>query len=201
MRAWWWAQRSLLFGSRWQSQELKAYFGFMILMGMNNLQALIDYWNMDTIYHYAAIAGCIYRKFLISGDTHPTYDKLGKVRPIINHFKVRKGRVASEWLSYFKMLIHSPHPFWRCSSKCCSYQPATTPLIRWGIPFRGRSRVKQYMPKKPIKRAIKVWVRADSASDFDVYVASSASPEKAIVAGVVPQLTRSFVKKSYHITC
>ena len=39
--------------------ELKTYFGFMILMGMNNLQALIDYWNVDTIYHYAPIAGCI----------------------------------------------------------------------------------------------------------------------------------------------
>ena len=50
--------------------ELKAYFGFMILMGMNNLQASIDYWNMDTIYNYTPIAGCIYCKFLISGDTY-----------------------------------------------------------------------------------------------------------------------------------
>ena len=39
--------------------ELKAYFGFMILMGMNNLQASIDYWNVDIIYHYAPITGCI----------------------------------------------------------------------------------------------------------------------------------------------
>ena len=30
------------------------------------------------------------------------------------------------------------------------------------IRFKGRSSLKQFMPMKPIKRGIKVWVRADS---------------------------------------
>ena len=34
--------------------------------------------------------------------------------------------------------------------------------------------MKQYMPKKPVKRGFKVWVRADSVTgyfcDFNVYV-------------------------------
>ena len=38
----------------------------------------------------------------------------------------------------------------------------------------GRSTMKQYLPKKPVKRGFKVWVRADAVTgffcDFDVYV-------------------------------
>ena len=30
------------------------------------------------------------------------------------------------------------------------------------IKFKGRSKIKQYLPKKPIKRGIKVWILADS---------------------------------------
>ena len=41
------------------------------------------------------------------------------------------------------------------------------------IKFQGRSSLKQYMPQKPIKRGIKVWVLGDSSNgyfvDFTVY--------------------------------
>lgn len=41
------------------------------------------------------------------------------------------------------------------------------------VAFKGRSTMKQYMPKKPIKRGFKIWAFADSASgillNFDVY--------------------------------
>ena len=41
------------------------------------------------------------------------------------------------------------------------------------IPFKGRSSLKQYLPMKPVKRGIKVWVRADAntgyVSAFDVW--------------------------------
>ena len=42
------------------------------------------------------------------------------------------------------------------------------------IPFKGRRSLKQYLPKKPIKRGIKVWDRADAINgylcEFRVYV-------------------------------
>lgn len=42
------------------------------------------------------------------------------------------------------------------------------------IPFKGRTSLKQYIPNKPIKRGIKVWVRADAENgyvcQFEVYV-------------------------------
>ena len=34
------------------------------------------------------------------------------------------------------------------------------------IKFKGRSSLKQYMPKKPIKRGIKMWCRADSVNGY-----------------------------------
>ena len=72
--------------------ELKAYFGFMILMGINKLPALVDYWKVDPIFHYAPVAGRIARDrfFAISRylhfadntqllpNTDPAHDKLGE---------------------------------------------------------------------------------------------------------------------------
>ncbi len=41
------------------------------------------------------------------------------------------------------------------------------------VKYKGRSALKQYVPKKPIRRGFKVWVRADNHNgfvcDFQVY--------------------------------
>ena len=79
--------------------------------------------------------------------TLANYDKLGKVRPLINHFQEK-----------FSSLYN------------LNCEIAIDEAM---IKFQGRSSLKQYMPMKPIKRGIKVWVRADSRNGyfslFDVY--------------------------------
>ena len=56
------------------------------------------------------------------------------------------------------------------------------------VPYKGRSSLKQYMPKKPVKRGLKVWVRADSVtgyiSRFQIYTGKK-STEKGLGARVV----------------
>ena len=42
-------------------EEIWAYMGFMILMGINHLPALCDYWKMDTTYCYSPVADRITR--------------------------------------------------------------------------------------------------------------------------------------------
>ena len=42
-------------------EDLEAYFGFNILMGINSLPSLEDYWKKDPVYHYAPVADCISR--------------------------------------------------------------------------------------------------------------------------------------------
>ena len=120
--------------------EIWAYFGFMILMGINHLPALADYWKLDPTYRYSPIANRITRdRFLeitrylhfvdntcLLPRTDPNYDKLGKIRPIIDH------------LSHQLLTVYNPH-------REASIDEAM-------VAFKGRSSMKQYVPKKPVKR-------------------------------------------------
>ena len=147
--------------------ELRAYMGFCILMGINKLPCIEDYWRRDPSLHYAPIADRITRErfrdisrylHFVDNDTLvprgcPGHDRLGKVRPIVDHLSVKFAAVDEAM-----------------------------------IKFQGRSSLKQYMPMKPVKRGIKVWVLADSHtgyfSKFEVYTGKSASPEKGLGARV-----------------
>ena len=66
----------------------------------------------------------------------PGHDRLGKVRPIINHLLTKFAE---------------------------AYDPHKEVVVDEAmIKFQGRSSLKQYMPKKPVKHGIKVWVLGDS---------------------------------------
>ena len=141
----------------WQAitvQELCAYMGFMILMGIVRLPRLDDYWRKDAIYHYNPVAGRITRdrfrelkKYLhfannsdLAAPQTPGYDKLGKIRPIITMLGDQFAAVCN-------------------AAKDISIDEAM-------IPFKGRSSLKQYLPLKPIKRGIKIWMRADANTGY-----------------------------------
>ena len=129
-------------------EELKAFFGFTILMGIDRLPSVDDYWSKDPLLHYAPpVAERIprlrfreisrYLHFVNNEDLAPrANDRLGKVLPLLNH------------LSDKFATLYEP-------SKDVAVDEATTK-------FQGRSSLKQYMPMKPIKRGIKVWVLGDS---------------------------------------
>jgi len=76
------------------------------------------------------------------------------------------------------------------------------------IPFKGRSTLKQYVPLKPIKRGIKVWVRADSKNgyfcEFIVYTGKAAdgiTREFSLGEKVVLKLTESLAGLNHHVFC
>ena len=113
---------------------------------------------MDPTYRYGPIADRITRDrfFEISRYLHfventtlfprtdPGYDKLGSVRPVI-------GILSEQFLH--------------------NYNPHRENFVDEAmIKFKGRSRMKQYLPKK---RGFKVWVRADGVNgyvcEFEVY--------------------------------
>ena len=127
--------------NKWEKitrDELRAYIGFCILMGIANLPALDDYWSTDPVLRYPAIAERISRDRFreISRYLHfvdntslpsrgsPGYDRLGKVRPVIDH-------LAEKFTS-----LYEPH-------KEVSVDEAM-------IKFTGRSSIKQYMPMKAL---------------------------------------------------
>ena len=172
------------------TDELWAYLGFCILMAVNHLPSMSDYWSTDEVYHYSPVAGRISRKrfFDISRYLHfvdnttlparntPSYHRLQKVSPVID--------------AVMEACMTAYNP-----SKNNSIDEAM-------IAFKGRASIKQYMPKKPVKRGIKVWMRSDSSngyiSQFDVYTGKSGNDtEGGLGENVVKRLTRAITGK-YH---
>ena len=76
------------------------------------------------------------------------------------------------------------------------------------IPFQGRSSLKQYLPKKPVKRGIKVWCLADRNNGyvqrFNVYTGPSGEEsdnDSGLGARVVKNLTSHLKGKYHHVYC
>ena len=70
------------------------------------------------------------------------------------------------------------------------------------IKFKGQSTLKPYMPLKPTKHGIKVWVLGDSHNGYfsklQVYTGAVDSPEKGLGSRVVKELTAHFNGKYHH---
>ena len=166
----------------------------MILMGINQLPALADYWRLDTNLRYGPIADRIsrdrfmeitkYLHFVDNTTLHlrsdPAYDKLGKIRPVIDH------------LSHQFLTVYNPH---------CEVS-----IDEAMIAFKGRSSMKQYVPKKPVRRGFKVWVRADAVSgyvsEFDVYTGKvPGEREYGLGGNVVKRLTRNITGRNHAVYC
>ncbi|XP_069128976.1 piggyBac transposable element-derived protein 4-like [Argopecten irradians] len=135
--------------------ELNAYLGINIFMGINQLPFYKDYWSKDQFIGNEGIKSVMtvnrYEKvtkyFHVNDRNHEDVnDKLNKVRPVID--------MANE---SFKS----------------SYKPSKNvsvdeTMIKW----TGRLSHKQYLPAKPIKRGIKVWMQCDAdtayLNEFDI---------------------------------
>lgn len=166
------------------NEELKAFFGLVILMSINPLHDINMYWSTDEFYNNPVISKVMpIRRFKkINQNLHisnittetprnsPGYDKLAKIRPAIEVLnKTFKENVEA---SQFNSIDES--------------------MIR----FKGRSHMKQYMPKKPIKRGYKCWARADSYTgylyEFQFYTGKiDSGTEENLGARVVMDLCES----------
>ncbi|CAG4953735.1 unnamed protein product [Parnassius apollo] len=151
------------------SEEMKAYLGILIMMGLNPLPDMELYWSNDPFYNNAEILKIMpikrYKK--ITENLHindnekepnrnsPEYDKMYKLRPMIQElnklFQQETGNSSKQSID-------------ECMVK-----------------FKGRSSLKQYMPKKPIKRGFKIWARCDSVTgylyQFEIYTGKGDSME------------------------
>ena len=173
-------------------EELKAFFGTVILMGITKLPSIEDYWS--TVPELGAPH--IVRAFPINRFKHiiaalhfndnstallrtdPNYDKLHKVRPVIESIL----------------------------SKCKSlYNPGRENSVDEAmVGFKGRSSLKQYMPDKPTKRGFKIWCSCDSknsyTSCFQVYTGKvDGVTEKNLGANVVKRLSEDIYDKGYYL--
>ena len=172
-------------------EEIKAYFGFCILMGITKLPDLYDYWSTSESLHNFPIASRIPRKrfleiqrflhFTNNADIIPRgqegHDRLAKVRPVLDS-------VRTNFRSHYKP----------------NRENAIDEAM---VKFDGRSCLKQYVPMKPVRRGFKVWVRADSLNgymcDFAVYTGKEGVVEKDLGGKVVKKLVEPLAGDHYHI--
>ena len=173
-------------------QEIRAHLRFQMLKGIKHLPSDDDYWKKDPHLYYHPIASRITRdrfkelgRYLhfvdnlsLPGRGDPHFDKLGKIRPIIDHLSKRFTLV---------------------------YKPGQEVSVdETMIEFQGHSTLKQYMPTKPIEPGLKVWVLADSNNryfcKFRIYTGNGDfNDDKILGKFVVHNLTSELRDKLNHV--
>ena len=178
--------------------EIKAFIGVVILMGIVKLPKISNYWATDERFYQPSIAKVFPRdrflqlmRYLHISDpqtmpekTHPDY-KLYRVKPII------------QTLAQTFKRMYNPH----------REQAIDKAMVK----FKGRIGFLQYMLMKPCKRGIKIWCRCDSTNgylcQFEVYIGKESETQAALlpgqaegsIAAVVRRLTRPLVGKNYFV--
>lgn len=169
--------------------EVNTFLGINLLMGIKHSPSYKDYWSSAPELNDPFISHLMNQKrfgWLLShlhvndnsampARSSPNYDKLFKIRPMIDALS---------------------GTFERCLLP--NQQLAVDESM---IKFKGRSSLKQYMPKKPVKRGYKMWVLADRSGyclKFDLYTGKTDTQEKSLGSRVINQLT-SHLRGKGHI--
>ena len=107
------------------------------------------------------------------------YDKLYKIRPIIT-------MTQESFKEYYKPGKHQ-----------------TTDEAM--VVYKGRLSYVQYLPAKPIKRGIKLWMRCDSESaylhEYDVYLGKRQNSQYGLAYDVVTKLCHTLSGHNHHVYC
>ena len=173
-------------------EEMYAYFGFLILMGMVNLPSIKDYWRKDEVFNYRPISNKISRtrfldihRFLhfVNNECLPSYGETG-------YSKIQKVKPV---LTYLSLKCHELF----IPGRDLSVDEAM-------VKYKGRSSIKQYMLKKPIKRGFNIWMIADADTGyvlkFNVYEGKCGNTiQKGLAANVVMNLTENYYCRYHHI--
>lgn len=158
-------------------EEMRAFLGCLIVMGIVCAPAQDLYWSKDKLFHLSCIEERfsktrfenIQRYFHVANTmqdpprNQPGHDKLVHERTIME--RIREN-FKGQYNAHREVFIDEAM-----------------------IGFSGRLGFKQYVPLKPTKRGIKVWVRADPyngfMNDFQVYTGKERNLPEANLGGRV----------------
>lgn len=172
-------------------EEIHTFFGINILMGIKRLPSYRDYWSSDIdlndpfisklmpVNRFSWLLGNVHlnNNSLMPKKGEPGFDKLYKLRPFLTALSQN-----------FKNNFH-PGQILAVDESM--------------IKFKGRSSLKQYMPKKPIKRGYKLWMLADKSGyvvKFEVYTGKVSDMRELDLGGsVVKRLTEELVGKHHSV--
>lgn len=171
--------------------ELSAFLGINILMGINQLPSMKDYWSVEEGLGNPLIQKAMTRtRFLeILKNVHfadnlqelpkdsESYDRAWKLRPLFIHLQTH----------FLKTLQPESH------------QSVDEHMCK----FKGKSLMRQYMKNKPIKWGFKFWFRCGSKSgylyEFDMYLGKKAKTEFGLGESVVLSLCESLKNANCYV--
>ncbi|XP_011407636.1 PREDICTED: piggyBac transposable element-derived protein 4-like [Amphimedon queenslandica] len=172
------------------TEDMNAYFGIMIFLGLTRLPALSDYWHRDPLFHCSIIA---------NGMSRDRFYEIHRYLHFVNNTTITTPTDGLYKVCQFLTMIGERfkvvnHPHCQCA------------IDEAIVPYKGRSSLKQYMPQKPIKRGFKVLVRVDSMNgyvyQFKVYTGKeTSSTEKGLGSRVVKNLTVTIQHHNHHVYC
>lgn len=143
--------------ARWtpvDPSEMRTYFGLVLHMGLLKKPKIRQYWSTEILYstrlHRMAMTRTRFeaiQKFLHYNDNakcpprdDPTYDRLYKVRPVIDHFNAKFSEVY-------------------VPDKCVAIDESL-------VHYKGRLRFRQYLPSKRARYGIKMYKLCESTSGY-----------------------------------
>ena len=158
-------------------------------MGIMQCPTQDMYWMKDRMFHPSCLETKFSRnrfeslqRYFHVTDTrrNPSNDKLVHIRPLLDKVVANCRRE------------YNPH--------------MEVSIDEAMVAFSGRLSFKQYVPLKPTKRGIKIWMRADPSNgyvnDFQVYTGKVANaPEKDLGARVVMDLMEPLSGLGHHLFC
>ena len=167
-------------------EELLAFLGMVIAMGLVNLSSIPDFFSLEPILSHPWFPSIMSRNrfqqinkyFHISNSALYPNDKLAKVRPFVEHL-VDKFR--THWTPHQHISIDEQMIGTRC-----------------------RVSFIQYMPKKPMKFGVKNWVLADSVMpfvcNFQIYTGKEeGTAEQGLASRVVFDLMEPYLYKGHRL--
>lgn len=167
--------------------EIRAFIGMNFIMGIVKVPSYRDYWSNVPYLHNKLISQLmtvnrfgwllshvhLNDNILLPGRNSPNFDKLYKVRPLLD--KIQENFDPSCSLAIDESIIK----------------------------FKGRSSIKQYLPKKPTKRGYKVWTLADKSGycyRYEIYTGKVGNQvTKNLGEKVVNNLTTDLHGKEHKI--
>ena len=175
-------------------EELVAFIGVNIAMGVVSLPNINEYWSSNPIISHPWFRAVFSRdrffqilRYIHVADnskalsrTDPNYDKLWKVRYMLNS------------LSQRCLELYDPHPQLSVDESM--------------IGTKCRLSFIQYLPKKPVKWGIKVWICSDAVNGyiytFSIYCGANSTDHahpKGLAYDVVFKLLEPCLHKGYSV--
>ena len=174
-------------------EDILGFIGLNIAMGIHSLPATRDYWAKEPLLRSPWFSSVMPRdKFMaISRFLHftdnsqalsrddPNFDRLWKIRPVIDKIQEQSQKMytPSEKVSIDESMIGR----------------------------KARLSFLQYMPKKPTKWGVKVWVLSEAKTGyiykFSIYTGKGEVPEKGLAYGVVFHLMEELLDSGRVLYC